>query len=1585
MGVTSGTGVANRINTSAPLTLGGSNGSGIFVINSGATVPVNSQSFTTLTLGLGSNQLSSSSTTNAATISLSGTSGTVYSRAVGGTVRFQALAASSLFANAPSGSSTIGSGTSAILIGAVSGGSANNTTDFVQAKAGALAAPTYTTGSSAEWASGNNTNVDGSYAVASGSTTQSLRFADAIARTVTLSGTNTIESGGILVSSAGTSGTNFGTVSTITGGTIQAASGKDLWVYTAGDPTALGNRQDLSIGSIIGDNGSSSLTKSGARVLTLTNTANTYAGGTFLNEGTLNIAAGGSLGAATGALTFGGSATLQAGAATVNLGARPITLSSGQNASFDTNGNAMLSSGVISGSGNLIKGGAGTLTLSGANTYTGQTNAQRGTLRLDFSSAGAPTSNIISSSSALTIGIYSSGTNPVSNGTLEIQGAANTSNAQSFASTVIGRGAGHLNLTAGSSGTLAVSLGSVNRNTLPGVLDAASPQGSTLDISIGSGVTVSTTSTSLTNSVFAPSGHSAITVNGNTWAALSGSNIVGLSTYATAVATNANLDVSGAALSLNANVNTLRFNANSASTLNFTAGAVRNLVAGGILVTSNVGSNLSTIGSGASGGVGGGLLAGASRRDLIIFQNNTAGDLQIDATIVDFNGGAQVNTKSGLGKVILTANNTNTGITYVNEGTMVVTGEVVAGFTKTATSTQGNATLAMTDTSNIFLGQAVTQAAALTTTNTTWTVVGITANTSVTLSNVATATTGSLTNGTFTFGGAGGLGAATSGAHVVAPGATLQIGNGGTTGTLVSTQTITNNGALILNRSNDFTFANVVSGTGTLEKQGAGNATLSVANSYTGGTKISGGSIILGNAGALGTGTLDYNSYGGSLSFGTQTTVSLGGLKGNQDLVLSNTTPAAVALTLGSNHESTTYSGNLSGLGSLTKTGGGTLTLSGNNTFQGQTQANAGTLLLTGSISGGTNLLVGNAASSPAVMTLSGSGSYTTGAASSITVGAAATVATLNVGSGTSLTAVNSGTSGGGITLGNVANSAGVINQSGGTVTVAGSLLIGNATTGYGFYNQTGGSLVHNAGAAASARFRVAPGNVSSTGVYYLSGGTASYAGPSGANIDLASTGTAVSGGINAVGVLYITGTGALSGNATTSLAIAVNNGGNSTGTNSLNGQLTIGGAGSTAASLTALSVITSNAGSNQPGSSTINLLSGGTLTTGNITKNANGTSYLNFNGGTLKVGTTSTALGSSLSGVYSYSGGATVDTNGLNYTIAASIQAPTASGISNIAITDGGADYIGAPAVVISGGSGTGATAIAEISNGRVSNIVITNPGTGYSPSDTLTVTLSGGGFSNNNTATIGSVSFASNTSGGLAKNGAGTLTLTGNNNYTGATIVNNGALQVGNAGVGKTGTGAVSVESGATIFGTGTVQGSSFTAKSGSTVQAGDSTASSSFGTLTFSPVSGTGSFDFQSGSTTILGLNLSGASDLLNFVGNGANTLNFNGNLTVGPAFFTPTGTAVFNLLDWSGLSGAPTFASRFSAGSYGSFLLGNGDDNLGFDLPDISTSGFGWDISNFVTAGSISLVVVPEPSRALLLMLGLIGLAGRRRRQ
>ena len=129
-----------------------------------------------------------------------------------------------------------------------------------------------------------------------------------------------------------------------------------------------------------------------------------------------------------------------------------------------------------------------------------------------------------------------------------------------------------------------------------------------------------------------------------------------------------------------------------------------------------------------------------------------------------------------------------------------------------------------------------------------------------------------------------------------------------------------------------------------LTKLGAGTLTLSGENTYSGATKINEGTLSLAGENALRYSTLDYNDYGGGLSFGAQTYAALGGLKGSQNLSLTNTNSSAVTLYIGYNNESTTYSGALSGSGKLHKYGSGTLTLSGANTYTGDTRISSGTL-----------------------------------------------------------------------------------------------------------------------------------------------------------------------------------------------------------------------------------------------------------------------------------------------------------------------------------------------------------------------------------------------------------------------------------------------------------------------------------------------------------------------------------------------------------------------------------------------------------------------------------------------------------------
>jgi hypothetical protein len=112
------------------------------------------------------------------------------------------------------------------------------------------------------------------------------------------------------------------------------------------------------------------------------------------------------------------------------------------------------------------------------------------------------------------------------------------------------------------------------------------------------------------------------------------------------------------------------------------------------------------------------------------------------------------------------------------------------------------------------------------------------------------------------------------------------------------------------------------------------------------------------------------------------------------------------------------------------------------------------------------------------------------------------------------------------------------------------------------------------------------------------------------------------------------------------------------------------------------------------------------------------------------------------------------------------------------------------------------------------------------------------------------------------------------------------------------------------------------------------------------------------------------------------NGALTVTSGAKITLVNNGYTPTHGDVFNLLDWSTIIG--TFNVGGTADGNGNGLFRTGAET-GLDLNLFELGGaFRWDVSLFNTAG-IVVVVVPEPSRALFLMFGLLGLMMRRRRK
>ena len=141
------------------------------------------------------------------------------------------------------------------------------------------------------------------------------------------------------------------------------------------------------------------------------------------------------------------------------------------------------------------------------------------------------------------------------------------------------------------------------------------------------------------------------------------------------------------------------------------------------------------------------------------------------------------------------------------------------------------------------------------------------------------------------------------------------------------------------------TATGIISGGGGLTKNGTGTLILSAANTFTGNTHISAGTLKLSNANALQYSTLNYTA--GVLAFDNGVVThafTLGGLSGSKAITLKDTANNPVALSVGNNGQSTTYSGAIDGGGSLTKIGSGALTLTGALSYTGNTTVSGGVL-----------------------------------------------------------------------------------------------------------------------------------------------------------------------------------------------------------------------------------------------------------------------------------------------------------------------------------------------------------------------------------------------------------------------------------------------------------------------------------------------------------------------------------------------------------------------------------------------------------------------------------------------------------------
>jgi fibronectin-binding autotransporter adhesin len=891
------------------------------------------------------------------------------------------------------------------------------------------------------------------------------------------SGNNTL-AGQVVLGSNATVNTSAGQ---LTLASYTDLAGHDLTVTGAGDTT---------FSSQINGSGSA-LTKSGSGTLTLSG-ANSYTGGTTLAAGALVANHANALGT-TGNITFTGG-TLQYGTGITTDWSSRLANSSGAIA-IDTNGNNVTYASTIAGTntGGLTKSGTGTLTLGAANSYTGATTVNAGTLNLQNASAlgAGSTATTVASGATLQLqgGVSITGRTLNLGGTLESVSATNnwrgdialTGNASILSSTAgqefgIGKTDYSSVVTMGAN---TLTVGGAGNTRLNSFLGQTGDSGSF--IKTGSGTVIFYGDENRYTGTTTVNEGTLVLDTANSFfdKTILGNLVIGDGTHSATV-----LYGSGSADNKIKDTSTVTINAGGLLDLKGRRDTIGALVMnGGTIDTRNVIGQQGvltlsgdvTVGGSSTSTINGyqfslnDQLNGSNVRNFTVADatGSTASDLTINSQVV-FGG---IN-KLGTGTMTLTGNNTYGGTTTVSAGVLNIQNNTALGAVAGGTVVNTNAALELQN--NITVGnESLTlngdgfngSGGALRNVSgsNTWNgAISLATDSRITTDAASTLTiNGTITSGSdrnVTFDSAGTTYATNA----------IGTGNGGITkqgdGTLYLSGNSTFHGttainAGVVNISHDNALGATDGGTtvasgAALELQGnihVGAEALSLS-----GSGVSGGGALLNVSGN--------NTYGGTVTVAGSTALIQADAG---SLTLSGgVATGGNALTVGGT-ANTTISGALTGTsaGSITKVDSSTLTISSanNNSYQGNVNINSGTLLMAANnalnnaavdvaVNGGTFSLQTYAQT---IGSLSGTGAVDFGAGDGITTFSSLTLLADSTFSGTfagtGKIIVGAGVT---LTLGNDFNAAGVtivlaggtLNVNGSNSTFAGLTLTGNST-----------------------------------------------------------------------------------------------------------------------------------------------------------------------------------------------------------------------------------------------------------------------------------------------------------------------------------------------------------------------------------------------------------------------------------------------------------------------------------------------------------------------------------------------------------